>query len=109
LAAHDAVPRTQPSLADTNVTDCGSKPAGTGPPGGPATGAADGEASGDADGVPAEAEEDAWDELERPAAGCAGFCPHPASAATTTASAGKAPVRAARMTFITTSLGRAGQ
>jgi hypothetical protein len=30
--AHGAVPRTQPSLADTKVIDTGSNPGGTGPP-----------------------------------------------------------------------------
>jgi hypothetical protein len=37
--AHGAVPRTQPSLADTKVIDTGRKPGGTGPPAGPGTGA----------------------------------------------------------------------
>lgn len=32
---HGAVPSTQPRCADTNVTDSGWNPAGTGPPGGP--------------------------------------------------------------------------
>ncbi|HET9733167.1 MAG TPA: hypothetical protein VFP54_10875 [Acidimicrobiales bacterium] len=35
--AHGAVPSTQPRVAETKVTDCGRKPAGTGPPGGPVT------------------------------------------------------------------------
>lgn len=35
--AHGAVPSTQPSLGDMKVIEMGSKPAGTGPPGGIAT------------------------------------------------------------------------
>ena len=37
LCEHGAVPRTQPSLADTNVIEMGRKPGGTGPPGGTLT------------------------------------------------------------------------
>jgi hypothetical protein len=31
-AGHGAVPSTQPCVNDTNVTDAGTNPAGTGPP-----------------------------------------------------------------------------
>jgi hypothetical protein len=48
--AHGAVPRTQPSLADTNVIDTGSNPAGTGPPAGPTGPAGDVAATGAAAG-----------------------------------------------------------
>ncbi|MGH3300726.1 MAG: hypothetical protein ACRDOK_03405 [Streptosporangiaceae bacterium] len=48
--AHGAVPRTQPSVADTKVIDTGSNPGGTGPPAG-AAGETAGE-GGAAAGVP---------------------------------------------------------
>jgi hypothetical protein len=54
LCVHGAVPRTQPSFADTNVKESGWKPAGTGPTAGLAEpGAAPAETAADAVTAPA--------------------------------------------------------